>query len=169
MSKKSPINKALRIFRHSSIPLALVASCGVIALLGADRWILHNLEKQRELSFNHEISTISLELSENVLTSNYTNIDRLLLRILKADSHIICLVVTGNDGNILSIQACKEVPEKENHKIICNQRPNIIDKKIRLPVDVKDEDDAVSSAKYDQGVLTISIPVHKHGKDIKID
>ena len=73
------------------------------------------------------------------------------------------------DGNILSIQACKEVPEKENHKIICNQRPNIIDKKIRLPVDVKDEDDAVSSAKYDQGVLTISIPVHKHGKDIKID
>ena len=35
--------------------------------------------------------------------------------------------------------------------------------------DVKDEDDAVSSAKYDQGVLTISIPVHKHGKDIKID
>ena len=73
------------------------------------------------------------------------------------------------DGNILSIQACKEVPEKENHKIICNQRPNIIDKKIRLPVDVKDEDDAVSSAKYDQGVLTITIPVHKHGKDIKID
>ncbi len=73
------------------------------------------------------------------------------------------------DGNILSIQACKEASEKENHKIICNQRPNIIDKKIRLPVDVKDEDDAVSSAKYDQGVLTITIPVQKHGKDIKID
>ena len=73
------------------------------------------------------------------------------------------------DGNILSIQACKEASEKENHKIICNQRPNIIDKKIRLPVDVKDEDDAVSSAKYEQGVLTITIPVQKHGKDIKID
>lgn len=73
------------------------------------------------------------------------------------------------DGSILSIQACKESLEKENHKIICNQRPNIIDKKIRLPVDVKDQDDAVSSAKYDQGVLTIMIPVQTHGKDIKID
>lgn len=103
MSKRSPVNQALRIFRHSSIPLAIVASCGVIALLGADRWILHNLEKQRELTFKHDISTISLELSENVLTSNYTNIDRLLLRILEADSHISCLVVTGNNDNILSI------------------------------------------------------------------
>lgn len=73
------------------------------------------------------------------------------------------------DGNILSIQACKEASEKKNHKIICNQRPNIIDKKIRLPVDVKDEDDAVSSAKYVQGVLTIIIPVQKHGKEINID
>ena len=79
MSKRSPVNQAPRIFRHSSIPLAIVASCGVIALLGADRWILHNLEKQRELTFKHDISTISLELSENVLTSNYTNTDRLLL------------------------------------------------------------------------------------------
>ena len=73
------------------------------------------------------------------------------------------------DGNILSIQACKEASEKKNHKIICNQRPNIIDKKIRLPIDVKDEDDAVSSAKYVQGVLTIIIPVQKHGKEINID
>ena len=73
------------------------------------------------------------------------------------------------DGNILSIQACKEAPSKDNHNMICNQRPNIIDKKIRLPVDIKDEDDAVSSAKYEQGVLTITIPIQKHGKNIKID
>ena len=73
------------------------------------------------------------------------------------------------DGNILSIQACKEISDEENHNMICNQRPNIIDKKIRLPVDVKDEEDAVSSAKYSQGVLTITIPVQKHGKDIKIE
>ncbi|MFB5646618.1 MAG: archaeal heat shock protein Hsp14 [Candidatus Nitrosomaritimum yanchengensis] len=72
------------------------------------------------------------------------------------------------DGNFLSIQACKEEKE-DNHHMICNQRPNIIDKKIRLPVDVNDEEDAVSSAKYSQGVLTITIPVHKHGKDIKIE
>ena len=72
------------------------------------------------------------------------------------------------DGNILSIQACKETPEDDHH-MICNQRPNIIDKKIRLPVDVNDEEDSVSSAKYSQGVLTITIPVHKHGKDIKVE
>ncbi|HUT05889.1 MAG TPA: archaeal heat shock protein Hsp14 [Nitrosopumilaceae archaeon] len=73
------------------------------------------------------------------------------------------------DGNILSIQACKKTPDGENSNMICNQRPNIIDKKIRLPVDVKDDEDAVGSAKYSQGVLTIIIPVHKHGKDIKIE
>lgn len=73
------------------------------------------------------------------------------------------------EGNIISIQACKEVSDKENHSLICNQRPNIIDKKIRLPVDVKDDDDAVSSAKYSQGVLTINLPIQKHGKDIKIE
>ncbi|MBA4451706.1 MAG: archaeal heat shock protein Hsp14 [Nitrosopumilus sp.] len=72
------------------------------------------------------------------------------------------------DENILSIQACKEEVE-ESHHMICNQRPNVIDKKIRLPVDVNDEDDAVSSAKYSQGVLTIIIPVHKHGKEIKVE
>ncbi len=72
------------------------------------------------------------------------------------------------DGNILSIQACKKISEEENHNMICNQRPNIIDKKMRLPVDVKDED-VESSAKYSQGVLTITIPVQKHGKDIKIE
>ena len=73
------------------------------------------------------------------------------------------------DGNILSIQACKESNDDKEHNIICNQRPNIIDKKIRLPVDVNDENDASSSAKYSQGVLTISIPIQKYGKDIKID
>jgi HSP20 family molecular chaperone IbpA len=73
------------------------------------------------------------------------------------------------EENIISIQACKEISDKPNHKLICNQRPNIIDKKIRLPIDVKDEEDAVSSAKYSQGVLTITIHVQKHGKDIKIE
>ena len=73
------------------------------------------------------------------------------------------------DGNILSIQAFKKSLGEENHNMICNQRPNIIDKKIRLPVDVNDDEDAISSAKYSQGVLSIIIPVQKHGKDIKIE
>ncbi|MBI2127827.1 MAG: Hsp20/alpha crystallin family protein [Nitrosarchaeum sp.] len=71
------------------------------------------------------------------------------------------------DGNILSIQAHKEIPEEKNQNIICNQRPNIIDKKIRLPIDLREEQ--VSSAKYEHGVLTVTIPVKKHGKDISIE
>ena len=73
------------------------------------------------------------------------------------------------EGNILSIQASKQTSEEKNHNMVCNQRPNIIDKKIRLPVDVKDDEDTVSSAKYSQGVLSIIIPIQKHGKDIKIE
>ena len=71
------------------------------------------------------------------------------------------------DGNILSIQAHKEISDEKNHSIICNQRPNIIDKKIRLPIDLREEQ--VSSAKYEHGVLTVTIPVKKHGKDISIE
>lgn len=70
------------------------------------------------------------------------------------------------DGNILSIQACKEISDEKNH-MICNQRPNIIDKKIRLPIDLREEQ--VSSAKYEHGVLTVTISVKKHGKDISIE
>lgn len=71
------------------------------------------------------------------------------------------------DENILSIQACKEISGERKHEMICNQRPNIIDKKIRLPIEAKEE--SIISAKYDQGILTITIPIQKHGKDIKID
>ena len=71
------------------------------------------------------------------------------------------------DGNILSIQACKEISDEKNHNIICNQRPNIIDKKMRLPIDLRETE--VSSAKYEHGVLTVIIPVKKHGKDISIE
>ena len=72
------------------------------------------------------------------------------------------------DGNILSIQACKEISDEKNHNMICNQRPNIIDKKMRLPVEI-DDAEKVSSAKYVDGVLTVIIPVKKYGKDISIE
>lgn len=73
------------------------------------------------------------------------------------------------NGNILSIQACKGVSEDKQHSLICNQRPNVIDKKMRLPIDLKEGEESVTSAKYDQGVLTITIPVQKHGKDIIVE
>lgn len=71
--------------------------------------------------------------------------------------------------NVLSIQACKEISEQDKHNMICNQRPNIIDKKIRLPIELKEGAESVNSAKYEQGVLTIIVPVQKHGRDIKIE
>ena len=71
------------------------------------------------------------------------------------------------NGRILSIEACKEVHKEKKHDMICNQRPNIIDKKMRLPVEPKEE--SIISAKYEQGVLTVTIPIQKQGKDIKVD
>ena len=73
------------------------------------------------------------------------------------------------EGNILSIQACKEISDEKNHNMICNQRPNIIDKKIRLPIELREGEEGTSSAKYEQGVLTIIIPIKKHGKNISIE
>jgi HSP20 family molecular chaperone IbpA len=73
------------------------------------------------------------------------------------------------NGNILSIKACKEISSEEKHNIICNQRPNIIDKKMRLPIELKEGEESVSSAKYENGVLKIIIPIQKHGKNITIE
>ncbi len=71
-------------------------------------------------------------------------------------------------GNVLSIYAEK----KDNvnvDEIICKQRPNLIDKKIRLPLKIKAGEEKVDSAKYSDGVLTIKIPVETSGKNIPID
>ena len=71
-------------------------------------------------------------------------------------------------GNVLSINAEK----KDNgnlDEIICKQRPNLIDKKIRLPLKIKAGEEKVDSAKYSDGVLTIKIPVETGGKNIPID
>lgn len=69
--------------------------------------------------------------------------------------------------NILSINAQK--PETKTDGVICKQRPDIIDKKIILPIHVKEGEESVSSAKFAQGVLTIKIPHTKKEKQISID
>lgn len=66
--------------------------------------------------------------------------------------------------NILSINAQK--PESKIEMIV-NQRPNVIDKKIILPIYPKDE--SLGSAKLANGVLTIKIPYDKKEKQISID
>ena len=70
-------------------------------------------------------------------------------------------------GDLLSIKAEKIINEKES--LISNQRPNLIDKKIRLPIDVKQGEEKIKSAKYENGILTIIIPVTKKGKNISIE
>ncbi len=72
-------------------------------------------------------------------------------------------------GNILSIKAQKIIDEKESESLISNQRPNVIDKKIRLPIDIKQEEEEIKSAKYQNGILTLIIPVTKKAKNISIE
>lgn len=73
------------------------------------------------------------------------------------------------EENILSISAEKNINEKQKDGLICNQRPNIIDKKIRLPIEIKQGEESVKSARYADGILTISIPITKRGKDISLE
>ncbi len=75
--------------------------------------------------------------------------------------------LTIND-DILSIKAQKVI-EKEVKSLIINQRPNIVDKKIRLPINVKEGEENMESAKYENGILTLIIPVTKKGKNISIE
>ncbi len=69
--------------------------------------------------------------------------------------------------NILSIRAEKHEQPKENS--VCKQRPSMIDKKILLPARIKEGEDAISSAKFAQGVLTVRIPISQKGKQISIE
>ena len=70
-------------------------------------------------------------------------------------------------GNVLSINAEKK--DDKNGRTIMNQRPRLIDKKMRLPITVKEGEEKVNSAKYVDGVLTIEIPITKKGKEISLD
>ena len=72
-------------------------------------------------------------------------------------------------GDVLSIKAEKEIQKKESDSLICNQRPNVIDKKVRLPIDIKVGEEKIESAKYVDGILTLVIPFTKSGKNISID
>ena len=71
------------------------------------------------------------------------------------------------NGNVLSINAEKK--DAMDGRTIMKQRPRIIDKKMRLPITVKEGEEKVNSAKYVDGVLTIEIPITKKGKEISLD
>lgn len=95
--------------------------------------------------------------------------------ILQNDSLIVSIDMPGFDkkeikirlnGNILSISATRE--DDVEGTIVWRQRPRVIDKKIRLPIEVKDVENPAASAKYRDGVLTLTIPT-KTGKNIAIE
>ncbi|EGP94545.1 archaeal heat shock protein Hsp14 [Nitrosarchaeum koreense] len=117
-----------------------------------------------------EIGNKSREFYEFVLppVDMYLDNDKLIL-IVDMPGFTKKDIKLSLDGNILSINASKEISEEKNRNIICNQRPNVIDKKIRLPIELREGENGMSSAKYDNGVLTIIILVKKHGKDIPIE
>ncbi len=71
--------------------------------------------------------------------------------------------------NVLSIYAEKKEKDSVKDEVICKQRPNIIDKRIRLPIRIKEGEEKVDSAKYTNGVLTIKISINNRGKKISID
>ena len=71
------------------------------------------------------------------------------------------------NGNVLSVNAEKK--DDKDGRVIMKQRPRVIDKKMRLPITVKEGEEKVNSAKYTDGVLTIEIPITKKGKEISLD
>jgi len=72
-------------------------------------------------------------------------------------------------GDILSIKAKKVIDEKDSKTLISNQRPNMINKKIRLPIEIKEGKEKIESAKYENGVLVLVIPATKKSKNITIE
>jgi HSP20 family protein len=64
------------------------------------------------------------------------------------------------NGNILSVKAKREKAE-EAGMVYYRQRPLQIDKKIVLPISVKEEDKVLGKATYIDGVVTIRVPLPK--------
>ncbi|HLG36868.1 MAG TPA: archaeal heat shock protein Hsp14 [Nitrososphaera sp.] len=63
-------------------------------------------------------------------------------------------------GNILSISAKREQDEVLG-TVYCRHRPSKIEKKILLPIAVNEDDKIVGKATYENGVVTLKIPIPK--------
>jgi len=63
-------------------------------------------------------------------------------------------------GNVLSISAKRDQDEVLG-TVYCRHRPSKIEKKVLLPIAVKEEDKVVGKATYENGVLTLKIPIPK--------
>ena len=63
-------------------------------------------------------------------------------------------------GNVLSISAKREQAEALG-TVYYRHRPAKIDKRIILPISVKEEEKVVGKATYENGVVTLRIPIPK--------
>lgn len=63
-------------------------------------------------------------------------------------------------GNVLSISAKRDQDEALG-TVHYRHRPGKIDKKVLLPIAVKEEDKVVGKATYENGVVTLKIPIPK--------
>ncbi len=63
-------------------------------------------------------------------------------------------------GSVLSISAKRDHDEALG-TVYCRHRPARIEKKVLLPIAVKEEDKVVGKATYDNGVVTIKVPIPK--------
>jgi HSP20 family protein len=65
-------------------------------------------------------------------------------------------------GDILSINAKRE-PEENIGTVYYRQRPSMIEKKVRLPISVSDDEKVVGTANYVDGVVTLRVPIPMSG------
>ena len=70
-------------------------------------------------------------------------------------------------GDLLSVRAQREPAGLDT--IVTSQRPGRIDKKIRLPIQGRPDEERIESARYADGVLTVVIPVASDGRNIPVD
>ena len=113
--------------------------------------------KSREF-YEFVLPPIDMYLDENDL--------KILIDIPGFDKKDIKLTL---NVDILSIKAQKIVDGKKIKSLILNQRPNVIDKKIKLPINIKQGEEKIKSAKYENGILTLIISITKKGKNISIE
>jgi HSP20 family molecular chaperone IbpA len=63
-------------------------------------------------------------------------------------------------GNVLSVSAKKEAEEPLG-TVYYRHRPAKIEKKVLLPIAVKEDDKVVGKATYENGVVTLKVPIPK--------
>jgi HSP20 family protein len=70
-------------------------------------------------------------------------------------------------GDILSINAKRE-PEENIGTVYYRQRPSVIEKNIKLPISVSDDEKVVGTANYVDGVVTLRVPIPMSGNIIPV-